>query len=151
MSDPFVHGTAQGTEFGVKVEGITAFVRELKELDERLPLVIKGVGLSAALLVAREAVREAPVGNPIDDDHPGLLARSIRFGATPTGAWVSVGSARVLYAGPIIFGWGEHNIEKNLFPFRALDAKRLEVFKLYDEGVSRLVDEVFARSTLEEL
>lgn len=150
MTEPVLHGTAQGTKFGVKVEGLTAFSRELKALDERLPLVVRGIGMSAALVVAREAVRLSPVGDPVSDNdqHPGLLARSIRFGATPYGAWVSIGSARVLYAGAIVFGWAAHNIDANPFPYKALDAKRVEVYELYDRGLERLVDEVFARGEL---
>ena len=151
-NDPVSHSASTGA---VKVTGLVEFAAHLKEIDEGLPLALKGILLDGALIVARETVRGAPVGTDADrDTHPGALARSVKFGAVLTAksvySWVSVGGRGAAgdYVGPIVFGNPHHNIEGNPFPYRALDKAGPIIFTKAAMGVEKLVNEVYAREAL---
>lgn len=123
---------------GVKVEitGLRRTVRELRELDDGIGAEIKILGRKAAEVVAGDARRRAPKGDT------GKLERSIRVGVTFTAASVKAGGKAVPYAAPIHWGWARHNISPQLFMYEALDARREEVFAMYDKGITEMVERV---------
>lgn len=128
---------------GIKVEGIFAFTRDSEEVVKELAAEERKIDLVAAEIVAREATRRAPVGDYLSgDNHPGQLARSIRYGAGKGYGFVRISTA---YVKPIVFGWKKHGITPNPFPYDALDAKRTEVVALYEARVSQTIDRVFGK------
>jgi hypothetical protein len=68
----------------------------------------------------------------------GKLAGSIRAGRGKTKAVVRAGGARVPYAGPIHYGWPEHNIAPQPFLSEALQAERSDIFRALEEGLEAI-------------
>jgi len=101
---------------------------DLKDLRE--------IHLAAARIVEEVARENAPVRS-------GRLRRTIKAGATRTRGTVSAGrNGSVPYAGPIHFGWPARNIESQPFIFDALDARKDQVVRQYEERVGQLVERV---------
>lgn len=79
-----------------------------KSGDETLPKLMKDGMLAAATLVAGAAQSGAPVLT-------GALRSSLKVTSSVTAGRVKFGSAKVRWAGPINWGWDEHNIKANPF------------------------------------
>jgi hypothetical protein len=143
------HQSDSGT---VKIEGLTDFVRHMRELDAGLPEELRKALAADAFLVAGETTKLSPVGTEDErDKHPGMLAKSVRYGAklgsSVTYGWVSTGGGKAgEYAGPIVYGWDKHDITANPFPYRALDSMSPLIFINAQEMLDRLIGEVYAGS-----
>jgi hypothetical protein len=87
---------------------------------------------SIGQLVVDEAKTLAPVRS-------GALRDAIRAGRGKTKAVVRAGFRRVPYAPVIHYGWADHNIEPQPYMLQALANKRAEAFKLYEDGMRRLL------------
>ena len=114
-------------------------VTGLKELNRALTRMgasvedLKRVSESAASLVAERAIQRVPV-------RKGRLRSSIKSRGTKTAGIVKAGrGGAVPYAGPIHFGWHARNIEPNPFLYLALDERRGEVVRKYNDAVGDLV------------
>lgn len=114
----------------IVVEGLKEARRDLRRVDRALAKELRGALKDAAEVVAAEARRQAP-------HRTGRLAKSIRAGASGSGAVVRAGGARVPYANPVHWGWKRHGIEANPFIERAADKKA-------DEALERLADNMDA-------
>lgn len=121
----------------VAVFGLTALRAQLASLDRKLLTEVPKMSREAAMPVAREAVRLAPVGET------GRLARSIRPIGQAKAALVAAGSSAVPYAGPIHFGWAGHNIAPNPFLYEALDRRSQEVIESYQRQLDELIADAF--------
>jgi len=119
---------------GLKVEGLKELLSALRKIDPALKIEIKALNLESAKIVRMEAMRRVPVGKT------GKLQRSIKALASQRKGRVVAGSKPVPYAGVIHFGWPKRHIRPQPFLFRALDRKRLEVFRTWKKGVDRVID-----------
>lgn len=99
---------------GVRVSGLTAVTRALLEIGLEVD-DLKDAFSAIADEGARLVSGLAPVAT-------GRLAADARGNRARSSAHVAVGRASVPYAGPINFGWAEHNISANGFMQRADEA-----------------------------
>lgn len=119
--------------------GNTVQVAGLYELKQRIKAAtgslqdLKDAGLAAAQPVAETARTLVPVLT-------GALEESIRASGQAGGAKVRAGYAALPYAGPIHFGWPAHNIFPHPFLYDALDQRRDDVIKIYEDQVGNTVD-----------
>ncbi len=124
---------------GVSIEGLNKLLRALEELDDAAKTDLKAAGLAAAQPVVERAKQEVPV-------RTGALQSTIRAATTARGVRIRAGSKRVPYANAIHFGQKRLNvnsnyrfrkvaIEPNPFMFRAVDATRDEVLRIYEQHV----------------
>ena len=123
-----------GTKPAVQVEGAKELRRALRRMGADLKDLSK-INREAADTVAGDARGRAP-------RLTGHLAGSVKASATKTRAVVSAGSRRVVYAGPIHFGWPARHIEAQPFLYTALDRRRAEVVRRYERKVADLVTRV---------
>lgn len=93
------------------------------------------VNREAAETVAKEGKGRAP-------RLTGRLAKSVRAGANQKAGYVMAGNRQVVYAGPIHFGWPRRNIRAQPFLYDALDARKDEVIRKYEQRVGDLVERV---------
>ena len=122
---------ARGGRAGVEVEGAKELRRAFDRMEDRAG-DLRELHKDAASIVEREAESLVPVLT-------GRLRDSIRTTAGKTSAAVLAGKRLIPYAGPIHFGWREHNIEPQPFLYDALDSRRDEVADRYARGVEKLV------------
>jgi len=116
----------------IREEGFKETFKALKKLDAEAPKKLKKIAKDAAEIVAEETRNTAPVRS-------GLLASKWKAGATAKGA--DVRATGPVYLAVQTWGYPSHNIEKNLYPHRALDSKESEFKELLIEGVEELVNE----------
>jgi hypothetical protein len=83
-------------------------------------------------IVREAAVQRVPVRS-------GKLRATIKGKGTKARATVTAGSRPVPYAGPIHFGWPARNIEPQPFLYDALDERKGEVARRYEDLVGDLV------------
>lgn len=76
---------------------------------------------------------------PLVPRQSGALLASIKSAPVQRQGRVRIGSAAVLYAGPIHFGYPARNIQPNPFIYEVLDGKRGEVLRLYLERINQLI------------
>lgn len=117
-----------------EIDGLRELQRALNRLDQDTRLAMKPTHQAAAEIVATDASRRAP-------KRTGRLARSVKASAVKTGGRVRIGyggGAPSLYAGPIHFGWPARRIRPQAFVYDALDPKRPEVLRLYQERMDEL-------------
>lgn len=129
------------TRPAVKVRGLNRLVRTLREAEREFDIkgtytgpiaeVMKEAGDMAAAAIRAEAPKRS-----------GRLARSVRAGRAVGRARVSVGRKSVPYAGPIHWGWPEHNIEANKFGTRGLQAVDGQVAEKFEQGMKRVLAKV---------
>lgn len=121
----------QGAE---RIPGLRANQRALRAVSEDTKTEMKDVHREAAEIVAADARRRAPVRS-------GRLRSSIRATAVLSGGRVRLGfggGVPALYAGPIHFGWPARRIRPQPFVYDALDPRRPDVLKLYEERMDEL-------------
>ena len=119
----------------VRIEGLKDLRKRLKKAGESYD-DLKAAGLEAATVVADEA-RSVTV--PYDS---GTLAATIRPAGQAKGAVVRAGTSGVPYAGPIHFGWPDHNIAPQPFLYEAADARLDEVVDVYLRRVEEITDSI---------
>ena len=126
---------AAGSAPRIQVTGAKELRRALKGMTDDLK-DLREIHLAAAKIVEEVAREKVPVRS-------GRLKRTIRAGATRTKGTVQAGrNGSVPYAGPIHFGWPARNIEAQPFIFDALDARKDQVVRQYEERVGQLVERV---------
>ena len=118
----------------VQVEGLRELRKALKTAQKGYEDV-KAAGLEAAVPVEKQARVLVP-------KLTGALEGTIRSAGQASGAVVRAGFARVPYAGVIHFGWPGHNISPNPFLYDALDQRRSEVIKIYQERINTISKKV---------
>ncbi len=91
-------------------------------------------------IVADEAKSLAPVRS-------GRIRDSIRPGRGKTKAVVRAGFRSVPYAPVIHYGWAEHNIEAQPYMLQALQNKRDEVIRVFEQGIAQLTEKHFGAQT----
>jgi len=119
-------------ETTIKVEGLRELLTALRKIDPDLKLEIKQANRRAATVVYNAAVPMVPV-------RTGRLRASVRVLASQRRGQVAAGKKSVPYAGPIHFGWRAHNIAPNPFLYKALDKRRNEVIRSYEQSVDKVV------------
>lgn len=122
---------AAGRRPAIEVIGGPQLRRAIKNMDGRLD-DLKDAHADAAEIVAAAA-------RPLVDVVTGALLDTVRTDRRAAGASVLAGSARVPYAGVNHFGWPQRNIEPDPFLYDALDDRRDEVVKRYDDELADLV------------
>lgn len=116
---------------GIQVIGAQQTRRALKQVEGGAA-DLKELHGEAAELVESEAAPLTPVLT-------GALLGTARVSGTQAGGVIRWGRAAVPYAGPIIFGWRARNIERNPFPFEAMDAAEPEVLELFETRLDQLI------------
>lgn len=107
--------------------------RILDDMDQKAARgELKNMNLEAAEIVAERARSLVPV-------RTGTLRDTIRPAGTQKSGRVRAGFKRVPYAGAIHFGWAARNIDPSLFLYDALDQRRQEVLKHYDQQLEALI------------
>jgi hypothetical protein len=126
-------------EGGVKVEGLSSVQRQLRKLADDVDYQAAeflSVNKAIAAAVAGDSKKFVPVLS-------GNLAASIREAATKKSAKVKAGGGRgssgVPYAGPIHFGWPARRIKPQPFFYDAIDKRRDEIQKRYEQLVDTLI------------
>lgn len=120
-----------GTRPGIEVEGGPQLQRAFKKLGDRAD-DLKGLHGDIGEMVADTAESLVPVES-------GELQESISSSSRKTGATVLAGRRSVPYAGPIHFGWRARNIEPQPFLYDALDDRRDDIVRRYNDGIDDLV------------
>lgn len=122
------------TKTAIEVKGLRKLNKTIKTLaDEGLNETLKATNKEAAETVATAAKPRVP-------RLTGLLAATLRTSATVRNGAVRVGNARIPYAKPIHFGWPKRNISPNPFLYSALDDRKYEIERLYQERVGDVLD-----------
>lgn len=132
---------ANGGTFGFRLEdrqgkegidGLREFQRAARQLGDDTKLAMKPTHLEAANIVAEAAKKLAPA-------RTGRLRNSIVGRAVQTGGRVRIGfGGGVPYAGPIHFGWPARRIRPQTFVYDALDPRRPELVRLYEQRIDEL-------------
>lgn len=123
---------AKGGRAAVEVEGGPQLRRAFRKLDDRAS-DLSELHHDIGELVADKAGDLVPRVS-------GRLAGTIRATRSKTSAAVLAGGRSLVpYAGPIHFGWRARNIEPQPFLYDALDDRRGEVLRRYQDGIGDLV------------
>ena len=117
----------------LEIEGLRDLQKALRNLTDDSRNDMKETHRKAGQIVVDGAARLVPV-------RTGALVASLRSAPTQRQGRVRVGSAAVPYAGPIHFGWPARNIKPNPFIYEVLDSRRQEVYALYAERISQLIN-----------
>jgi hypothetical protein len=133
----------EGSQGGVKVEGLASVRRQLKNLSDDVDYRAQEflpVNKAIASAIAGDAKKFVPVLS-------GALAASIREAASKTSARVKAGGGKeVAYAGPIHFGWPARRIKPQPFFYDAIDGRRDEIKDRYE----KLVDDLIKKYDLDD-
>lgn len=116
----------------VEVDGLGKLKRELRGLGDDLA-DLKDANAAAGQLVAHAAAPRAP-------HRTGRLAASIRANRAAGKATILAGGARLIYAGPIHWGWPGHHIEANPFISAAATDTEPQWLPLYEANIQKVVD-----------
>lgn len=120
----------------IQVKGVKELIRDLKRAgDEEAKEELKAAHKEGADAVASTARGIAPKVS-------GTLAGNIRASSTLRSGRVAVGKKKIPYAGPVHFGWKRRNIRPNPFLYEALDGRRHEVLKTFEEAVVNIAESV---------
>lgn len=115
----------------VQIVGLVSLQRALNLVANGLDK-LQTVHQAAAELVAGTAREIVPVQS-------GTLRGTIVATSDRSHGFVFAGTPGVPYAGPIHFGWPDHNIKPQPFLYDALDANFENVSELYGKHVDDLV------------
>ena len=124
---------------GIDIDGLKELLSALRKIDPELKLEVKTINRDAARPVFQQALQLVPVRS-------GRLQRSIRILASQRAGRVAAGKKLVPYAGPIHFGWPARHIAPNLFLFKALDRRRLQVLQVWEKGIDRVIEKAMRRT-----
>lgn len=116
----------------IEIQGLRELNRAFRRLGSDATTELKGVHGEGAKIVERRARQIVPI-------RTGTLKGTLRSSGTMRGANVKAGFARVPYAGPIHFGWRKRNIKPQPFLYDALDDRRAEVLRVYEQNLNRLI------------
>jgi hypothetical protein len=135
---------------GVKVEGARALRRALREAGDDLS-DLKDIHFQVAQFVAEVAYGTAP-------RRSGDLAETIRPNASKTRARVAAGNSKVVYAGPIHWGWPARSrtvarrvrsfggrewfIQPNPWVVEAAQASENLWVRMYAHRIDQIVDKI---------
>lgn len=122
----------------IEIDGLRQVQKALKDVSQESRDDMKETHRQAGQIIVDAAQPLIPVQSG------GLLA-SIKSAPIQRQGRVRLGSAAILYAGPIHFGWPAQNISPNPFIYDVLDGRRGEVSKLYEERL----DEIIRKNDLE--
>lgn len=120
-----------------QIVGLKEVQYNLAKLGSDAKNDMKPAHKKAAELVVAEAKPIAPMIS-------GALKESLRPFARQRAGVIRAGSKSVPYAGPIIFGWPARAIKANPFIFDALDHRRADIIKAYEDRM----EEVIAKHSL---
>ena len=131
----------------VVVDGFASTRRHLRRcLDKDAKKAMNKAIREGVLDIILPAVqREAPVGKGLrPGDTPGRLRKSITVRVSLTKASMNIGNKRVVYAGPVHWGWPKRNIKPNPFVYRGLSETiepflehLVKVFEEYEKECNR--------------
>ncbi len=125
----------EGAQGGVKIENLAKVRRELKKLSSDVDyraMEFLPVNKSIAAAVLGDAKAYVPVLS-------GDLSGTMRAAATKTSARVKAGYKSIPYAGPIHFGWPARRIKPQPFFYDAIDKRRDDIKRRYDNLVKDLI------------
>lgn len=122
---------ARGQAPRVQVRGAKELRRAMREANADLK------DWTAVHKRAAEPVKET--AQDIVPIRSGTLRGTIKVRATRTSARVQAGSGVVPYAGPIHFGWPDHNIKAQPFLWDAAAVSDKDVIEIYEQGVEEIV------------
>lgn len=118
-------------ETGVRIEGLRELVRDLERLGVEVD-DLKDVMASISRLGAQEIQVRAPRVS-------GALAGTVRGNRAKGKAVVTVGNARVPYAGVIAWGWPARNIKPDGFVPEGVDSITRQVPEIFEDGIDKLI------------
>lgn len=118
----------------VVVHGARNLARTLREFGDGLD-DLKDANASVSDYVARESAARAP-------RKTGALSGSVRGSRQAAKAIVRAGSAKVLYAGPIHWGWPARHIAPNRFIWDTAQDTQGQWIGDYEANIQRLADKV---------
>lgn len=135
MATTGTFGYRTNREGGIKVEGLASVQRQLRKLSDDVDYQAEEfltANKEIANFVKSDAMRFVPVLS-------GALSASLREAATKKSAKVKAGGGKVAYAGPIHYGWPARRITPQPFFLDAIDQRRDEIKKRYEEMVDKLI------------
>lgn len=115
----------------VRVEGGRQLRAALRDMGDGLT-DLRAANTEAATIAARAGAADAP-------RRTGLLAGTIRPGATQAAAIVRAGSARVPYAAVIEYGWAARHIRPNPFLREGAEQTQPAWLAVYSRSIDRLI------------
>lgn len=122
---------------GVQVTGLRELVKALKDVEKDIPKELLAINKAAAEKIVPLARSLAPHGDT------GMLAASIRAGATRRSGTIKAGSSSVVYAPPIHWGWPSRNIAPNQFLVEALHQSESMIQNEYLHDLQVFLDRRF--------
>lgn len=121
---------------GVRVEGLTGVVKGLQRAG------VEVADLKAVF--APIAAEGADMARSFAPKRTGKLAASARGNKAKNKAVVTVGRARVPYAGAINYGWPARGIKGSFFMQRIDDKITPLAVRMLDDGLGKLLEDVNA-------
>jgi len=119
-----------------ELEGARELVKALRTIDRDLPKELQKIHKSIAEPVAEAARLKAPVGKT------GRLKRSVKAYGTQRISAIGAG-ARLLYAGPIHYGWPAHNIVAQPFLNTTLTENQDSMINNYETELDDFIQGVW--------
>lgn len=117
---------------GVHVEGLRETIKGLERMGVEAQ-ELKDVMGPIAAEAAETAQRFIP-------ELSGALRRSARGNKAKAKAVVTVGSVRLPYAGPIAWGWEQHNIRPSLFPQKTDRVMEKKAPEMLEVGLQKIIE-----------
>lgn len=117
----------------IEVHGLRNVSKALRKLESKEFLnELRAAHRRASDAAAAAAASEAPARS-------GALRGSIKSKATNNQGAIKAGTnTRIVYAGPIHFGWPSHNIPANEFMYRGVAKALPEIQRIYESEVKDL-------------
>jgi phage gpG-like protein len=116
---------------GVHLKGLREAVRSIEELGVEVQ-DLKAAFKKAGDLIAGVAKGRAPKKS-------GALAATIKPSNTKNKSVIRAGSAKVVYAGVIHYGWPGHNIEPHPYLTDAVAEKQDEAVDVVEKELNKLI------------
>ena len=117
----------------LQIEGLREVLRDVRRLGDDARDDMKDTHRKAGEVVARAAKPLAPV-------RTGRLASTIVSAPTQKQGRVRIGRGQSIpYGGPIHFGWPARRIKPQPFIYDALDSRREDVRRVYEQRIGELI------------
>jgi HK97 gp10 family phage protein len=117
----------------LEIEGLKEVQRDLRALSKDSRDEMKDTHRKAGEIIAVAA-------KPLAPNLTGRLSSTIVSAPTQRQGRVRIGRGQsVPYAGPIHFGWPARRIKPQPFIYEALDGRRDEVLKVYEQRMDQLI------------